>query len=83
MRRRRARVRRNCAGIGNSNHLFPDGQRYRHPERKSSAANRALYGEDSPLSMRIYPLKRAELPPFDVTGVKKLIQLEWEKIPIF
>ena len=40
-------------------------ERYRHPERKSSATKRALFGEDSPLSMRIYPLKRAELPPFD------------------
>jgi len=50
-------------GTGISNHLFPDGQRYRHPERKSIAAKRARFGEDSPLSMRINPLNRAELPP--------------------
>jgi len=29
------------------------------------AVKRAVSGEDSPLSMRINPLNRAELPPFD------------------
>jgi len=38
---------------------------YRHTERKSIAGDRALFGEDFPLSMRIKPLNRAELPPFD------------------
>jgi len=51
---------RSAGGIGISNHLFFDGQRYRHPEQKSSATKRALLGEDSPLSMRIKPLNRPD-----------------------
>jgi len=50
--------------MGISNHLFPDGQRYSRIEKKSIEAKRALFGEGSPLSMRINPLNRAELPPF-------------------
>jgi len=34
-------------------------------ELKRSTAKRALFGEDSPLSMRIQSLNRPELPPFD------------------
>jgi len=45
--------------IGISNHLFPDGQRYSHLEKKSIAGDRALFGEDSPLPMRIQPLSEA------------------------
>ena len=53
-------------GIGISNHLFPDARRYRRPEKKStSAVNRAVFGEDCPLSMMIRPLNRLELPQFD------------------
>jgi hypothetical protein len=53
------------AGIGISNHFFPDVRRYRRPEKKSSAVNRAVFGEDCPLSMMIRPLNRLELPQFD------------------
>jgi len=53
---------RASGGIGISNHLFPDGRRYSHPEKKSIAGDRALFGEDSPLSMRIQPLNRPGLP---------------------
>ena len=63
---------RKPASIGISNHLFPDGQPYSHPEHKSIAGDRALFGEDSPLSMRIHPLKRPELPPFDANPLKRL-----------
>ena len=50
--------------MGISNHLFPDGQRYSLIEKKSIAAKRALFGEDSPPSVRFKPLKQLEFPLF-------------------
>jgi len=50
---------RKPASIGISNHLFPDWQRYSHPESKSIMGDRALFGEVSPLSMRIHPFSEA------------------------